>query len=403
MLSKRVQRIRWSHGSEEIEVKGTTGQINRFIVKAGGSAARGVSAPSAIHLDELREMKDLESYASLRYTLMAAKNPMIMSYTNAGDSHSVVLNAFRERGLAAAAGADDDIGYFEWSAPTDDIQLESNWLAANPAIGHTINIDNIQAVLNDPPEVVQTEVLCRWVQTISSIIGANEWNNCHDESVDLDPEKLMGTTQQKRECIQLNYDQFIFVDADIVFPEQLLKYQLNASYFLEGKYVLIPNIIKLGDPSWDVIVHDDFINDPFNQQHSHPPEETINQTINDVHLQQTNVFKFGCGMHTLYSKEFWDLMGIPESFGGYGPEDTFGMYSATLAFKQGYDIKQYVLKGIYTTEDYIDRVPSFHSKIKIFDMKQEFRDKATEAFPIELKKFQDKIKNVKKIFNRKIW
>ena len=190
MLSKRVQRIRWSHGSEEIEVKGTTGQINRFIVKAGGSAARGVSAPSAIHLDELREMKDLESYASLRYTLMAAKNPMIMSYTNAGDSHSVVLNAFRERGLAAAAGANDDIGYFEWSAPTDDIQLESNWLAANPAIGHTINIDNIQAVLNDPPEVVQTEVLCRWVQTISSIIGANEWNNCHDESVDLDPEKL---------------------------------------------------------------------------------------------------------------------------------------------------------------------------------------------------------------------
>jgi hypothetical protein len=190
MLSKRVHRVRWSHGSEEIEVKGTTGQINRFIVKAGGSAARGVSAPSAIHLDELREMKDLDSYASLRYTLMASKNPMIMSYTNAGDSHSVVLNAFRERGLAAAAGADDDIGYFEWSAPTDDIQLESNWLAANPAIGHTMDIRNLKAVLNDPPEVVQTEVLCRWVQTISSVIGANEWNNCHDESVDLDPEKL---------------------------------------------------------------------------------------------------------------------------------------------------------------------------------------------------------------------
>ncbi len=246
----------------------------------------------------------------------------------------------------------------------------------------------------DESELKQDYFIDKFNQLFDGIPNINE--------IILD-EKLMGTTQQKRECIQLNYDQFIFVDADIVFPEQLLKYQLNASYFLEGKYVLIPNIIKLGDPSWDVIVHDDFINDPFNQQHSHPPEETINQTINDVHLQQTNVFKFGCGMHTLYSKEFWDLMGIPESFGGYGPEDTFGMYSATLAFKQGYDIKQYVLKGIYTTEDYIDRVPSFHSKIKIFDMKQEFRDKATEAFPIELKKFQDKIKNVKKIFNRKIW
>ena len=189
MLSKRVHRIRWSHGSEEIEVKGTTGQINRFIVKAGGSAARGVSAPSTIHLDELREMKDLESYASLRYTLMAAKNPMIRSYTNAGDAHSVVLNAFRERGLAAAAGADDDIGYFEWSAPTDEVSLE-NAAFANPALGHTIHPDNIKAVFNDPADVVMTEVLCRWVQTISSVIGAAEWQNCQDEEAELDPEKL---------------------------------------------------------------------------------------------------------------------------------------------------------------------------------------------------------------------
>lgn len=203
---------------------------------------------------------------------------------------------------------------------------------------------------------------------------------------------LMGTTQQKRESIKLHYDQFIFIDADIAFPEQLFKYQLETSYLLEDKYILIPNVIKLGDPSWDVIVHDDFINNPFNQQHSHPPQETIDQNIDKVYVQQTDVFKFGCGMHTLYSKEFWDLIGIPEAFGGYGPEDTFGMYASSLAVKYGYDIKQYVLKGIYITEDYINRIPSFDSKIKIFDRKQEFRDKAMEAFSIELNKFQEKIK-----------
>ena len=204
--------------------------------------------------------------------------------------------------------------------------------------------------------------------------------------------KLMGTTQQKRESIKLDYDQFIFVDADIIFPKQLLKYQLEASYVLEGRYILIPNVIKLGDPSWDVIVHDDFLNYPFNQQHSHPPQETINQAIKEVYIQQSPVFKFGCGMHTLYSKEFWNLIGIPESFGGYGPEDTFGMYSATLALQHGYDIKQYILKGIYTTEDYIDRVPSFDSKIKVFDRKQEFRSKAELIFQTELLKFQQTLK-----------
>lgn len=184
-LSKQVKRIRWSHGSEEIEtLKGT-----RFIVKAGGSAARGVSRPETIHLDELREMHDMESFASLRYTLLAAKNPMVMAYTNAGDSHSIVLNMLRERGLAAASGAEDDIGYFEWSAPTDEVSLE-NAAFANPALGHTIHPDNIKAVFNDPADVVMTEVLCRWVQTISSVIGAAEWQNCQDEEAELDPEKL---------------------------------------------------------------------------------------------------------------------------------------------------------------------------------------------------------------------
>jgi hypothetical protein len=185
-LAKQVKRIRWTHGSEEIEtVHGT-----RFIVKAGGSAARGVSKPETIHLDELREMNDLESFASLRYTLMAAKNPQIISYTNAGDATSVVLNSFRDRALASIAGGADDIGYFEWSAPTDDVHDEKNWLAANPAIGHTINIDNIKAVLNDPHDVVMTEVLCRWVQSIQSCVGSTEWAACADEDFDLDPEKL---------------------------------------------------------------------------------------------------------------------------------------------------------------------------------------------------------------------
>jgi len=235
----------------------------------------------------------------------------------------------------------------------------------------------------DESELKQDYFIDKFNQLFNGISNINE--------IILD-EKLMGTTQQKRECIELDYDQFIFVDADIVFPELLLKYQLEASYNLDGRYVLIPNIIKLGDPTWDIIVHDDFINNPYNQQHSHPPIQTINQIINEVYIQPVSGFKFGCGMHTLYSKKFWDLMGIPESFGGYGPEDTFGMYSATLAFEHGYDIKQYVLKGIYTTEDYIDRIPSFNSKIKTFDRKQEFRDKATDAFPIELNKFREKIK-----------
>ena len=184
-LAKQVKKIRWQHGGEEIET--LTG--NRFIVRAGGSAARGVSRPSTIHLDELREMTDIESFASLRYTLMAATNPMVMAYTNAGDSSSVVLNQFRDRALASIAGVEDDIGYFEWSAPTDEISVD-NARHANPSMGTLIHADNIKSVLNDPPDVVMTEVLCRWVVAINSAVDAASWGNCLDKSVDLDIDKL---------------------------------------------------------------------------------------------------------------------------------------------------------------------------------------------------------------------
>jgi hypothetical protein len=103
--------------------------------------------------------------------------------------HTQCAESARERGLAAASGASDDVGYFEWSAPTDEISLE-NAAFANPGLNITIHPDNIRAVFNDPPDVVMTEVLNRWVQTISSVIGAKEWQACGDESIDLDVDKL---------------------------------------------------------------------------------------------------------------------------------------------------------------------------------------------------------------------
>jgi hypothetical protein len=184
-LANQVKRIRWQHGAEEIQT--ITG--NRFIIKAGGSAARGLSKPESIHLDEIRELHDMETFAAMRYTLMAAKNPQVNCFSTAGDSHSIVLNQLRERGLAAASGASDNVGYFEWSAPTDEISLE-NAAFANPGLNITIHPDNIRAVFNDPPDVVQTEVLNRWVTTISSVVGSKEWQACGDDSIDLDPDKL---------------------------------------------------------------------------------------------------------------------------------------------------------------------------------------------------------------------
>jgi len=190
-LAAEVKKIRWQHGAEEMELTGN----RRFVVKAANNASRGISAPSTIHLDELREYKDEDAWSSMRYTMMASKNPQTWIYSNAGDQHSVILQKLRERAIAASAGSNDQIGWFEWSAEPDaPITLPSgeiNWSAfaqANPSLGITIHPDNLRAVLNDPPDIVRTEVLCQWVDTINSAIDAQKWELCKIDPVQLDPD-----------------------------------------------------------------------------------------------------------------------------------------------------------------------------------------------------------------------
>jgi hypothetical protein len=54
-------------------------------------------------------------------------------------------------------------------------------------------------------------------------------------------------------------------------------------------------------------------------------------------------------------------------------------------------INEYILKGVYITEDYINRIPNFENQIKTFNRKQEFRDKAESQFQYELNKFNNRI------------
>jgi hypothetical protein len=158
---------------------------------------------------------------------------------------------------------------------------------------------------------------------------------------------------------------------------------------LDGIYVVSPSLAKWWDDTWDVLCHSDYLDKPYGYSIDNKDviKNTYTQEIKQINARQIEKIKFGCGMHTLYSKSFWELVGIPESFGGYGPEDTYGMSAAQLAIKLGYDIKQIVLDGVYITEDYIDRIPSFIDKIKPIDKKKEFYDKANSLGQEEVTKF----------------
>jgi len=107
---------------------------------------------------------------------MATPNPQALIFSNAGDQHSIVLNRLRERGLAAAAGADDRIGWFEWSAePGCDIRDRKAWAQANPSLGHTISVENLETAMSDDESIVRTELLCQWVSVVNPAISASNW------------------------------------------------------------------------------------------------------------------------------------------------------------------------------------------------------------------------------------
>jgi phage terminase large subunit-like protein len=178
-----------SKGFQELQF--TEGR--RYIVRANNSAGRGIAAPNCVHMDEVRDFKDDDVWSALRYTQMASPNPQTFIYTSAGDQHSIVLNRLRERAYAAIYGGSDDIGWFEYSAPRD-IKFDNSpafWMGvcqANPSLGLTIHPDNIRAVLNDPEDIVRTEVLTQWVDTINPVINPSQWESCKVEGLRLNPE-----------------------------------------------------------------------------------------------------------------------------------------------------------------------------------------------------------------------
>ena len=182
-LSSQLKRIRRTNGQEEVQFNNGA----RFKVVANNAAGRGYAGAETIYLDELREHKDYGAWAAITKTQLAAKNPQLYAFSNAGDATSTVLNELRDRGLATMQGVKDSLLWLEWSAPPNtNISLESAaW--ANPAMGRTVHPDNIQATFNEPEPIVRTEVMCQWVDTLQSPWSPNAWNQCADPDLVVEP------------------------------------------------------------------------------------------------------------------------------------------------------------------------------------------------------------------------
>ena len=157
-----VKQIRYANGTESIEM---LGGARLDVVAATRDGSRGRTA-DFLFIDELREIND-EGFRAAVPTTRARPNSQTLLCSNAGDAFSGVLNGMRSRFFE---NPPKTFGFYEYSAPQYcKITDRQGWAQANPALGYTISEEALEeAVATSPIENTRTELLCQWIDSLSS-------------------------------------------------------------------------------------------------------------------------------------------------------------------------------------------------------------------------------------------
>jgi len=161
-LMATVKQIRYANGTESIEMKDGR---RLDVVAATRDGARGRSA-DALFLDEIREWSE-DGYRAAMPVTRARPNAHTFLTSNAGDAFSIVLNQLRERALD---NPPKSFGFYEYSAPQYcKIDDPKAWALANPALGYLVTKETLEeSVATSPIENTRTELLCQWIDSLSS-------------------------------------------------------------------------------------------------------------------------------------------------------------------------------------------------------------------------------------------
>ena len=207
------KRERWVQSVKRgaLDTSLTTTNKHRYkTASASRTGGRSLSIDLGI-ADELREhrakgeLTGWEAWAALDGATTARPNAQIWGLSNAGDRGSVVLNHFRESGVAfiETGEGDDTLALFEWSAEEDcDLLDRRQWAQANPSLGYGgITEATLASKSRLPASVFRTEHLCQGVPTLRPAVDANAWRT----SVDVQG-NLEGLRSRVAVCVEVAED-----------------------------------------------------------------------------------------------------------------------------------------------------------------------------------------------------
>ena len=278
-----------------------------------------------------------------------------------------------------------EIDWFEWQIK--QLKQGSYYLEEddNVIMDVTLNLNLINWEQSKLPKQFfidkfnQIEKLCDWCETQFII---DEENKC------------LGCDDKRREAIRTTTsDNILYLDSDLIFKPELLKYMMDSAKVIPNEYYLIsPQIMKLWDGSWDCLVHQDYLDlQPSQEYKNTDPYLVISSQAPKISVKPINQFKFGGGWFNLLSTKLLKLTDMPDSFGPYGVDDTYVMLCCGVMKQKEYNVQQYVLEGMIVAENVKYRWNPYNSLLSLINKQDEFRKQAESNLGPEMEFFINRI------------
>lgn len=168
-------RAKQSYGRNEVRLPDGS---KWFVTAANGSAGHGRS-PDLVVADEVWNVSEEAIDQGLIPAQRARRNPLLAMFSTAGTDASSLMLRWRNEGLRAIGdGGSGPLYFAEWSPPAGvdltDLATVAPW--ANPAIGHTMDLESIITDSKSPNRnAFLRSSLNLWVSSEKSWLDPGVW------------------------------------------------------------------------------------------------------------------------------------------------------------------------------------------------------------------------------------
>ena len=169
-------KIKWSYGRNECELPDGT----KWLIQASSGAAFHGRSPDLILADEIWDVSLDVIFNGAIPSQRARKNSLFSAWSTAGTESSAAFLKLREEGLKQIDERKPGRLYMaEWSPPAGvDPFDEAFWHFANPALGHTLDMDTIRDESRSPDQMSFLRAsLNIWVSSAHSWLQPGQFDN----------------------------------------------------------------------------------------------------------------------------------------------------------------------------------------------------------------------------------